>query len=138
MRDWSSLSFLGSRRMLTTSVRTLLMFAAMFQFSCSSTGQPAQFDWKMVADAMGKPGTVQPDGVYKVGLPRTDLHVKVADVEIKPTLALGSWVAFRKMAAETMVMGDLVLTEDEVGPVMGKLQDGKIDITELHNHVLNE
>src|SRR5437588_4218709 len=138
MRDWSSLSFLGSRRMLTTSVRTLLIFAAMFQFACSSTGQPAPFDWKPVADALGKPGAVQSDGVYKVGLPRTDLHVKVGDVEIKPTLALGSWVAFRKMAAETMVMGDLVLTEDEVAPVMAKLQDGGIEITALHNHLLNE
>src|SRR5205807_7917694 len=68
----------------------------------------------------------------------TDLHVKVGDIEIKPALALGSWLAFRKMAAETMVMGDLVLLEDEVAPVMGKLQEGKIEITALHNHVLNE
>jgi len=100
--------------------------------------QGAPADWKQVEQAIGKAGNVQPDGVYKIGLPRTDLHVKVGDVEVKPTLALGSWVAFRKMAAETMVMGDLVLTEDEVGPVMGKLQEGKIDITALHNHVLNE
>ena len=100
----------------------------------SQTSQPnnqqqgAAADWKQVEQAIGKAGNVQPDGVYKIGLPRTDLHVKVGDVEVKPTLALGSWVAFRKMAAETMVMGDLVLTEDEVGPVMGKLQEGKIDI----------
>src|SRR5207249_11877640 len=81
---------------------------------------------------------MQPDGVYKIGLPRTDLHVKVGGLEIKPTLGLGSWVAFQKLAAETMVMGDLVLTEDEVGPVMAKLQDGNIEITALHNHLLNE
>src|SRR5437763_10033070 len=110
----------------------------------SQTSQPnnqqqgAPADWKPVEQAMGKAGTVQRDGVYKIGLPRTDLHVKVGDVEVKPMLALGSWIAFRKMAAEAMVMGDLVLTEDEVGPVMGKLQEGKIDITALHNHVLNE
>ena len=104
----------------------------------SARAQQTPFDWKPVGAAVGKPGTVQPDGVYKIGLPRTDLHVKVGDVQIKPALALGSWLAFRKMAGDTMVMGDLVLTEDEVAPVMAKLQDGGIEITALHNHVLNE
>ena len=120
------------------NAKLLIALFAIFQFACSSTGQPSQFDWKPIADAIGKPGAVQPDGVYKIGLPRTDLHVKVGDLEIKPTLALGSWLAFRKMAAETMVMGDLVLTEDEVAPVMAKLQEGNIEITALHNHLLNE
>ena len=139
MKVRSGFNFSGSGKMWSArSIRTLLVFTAMFQFACYSTGQPAQFDWKPVGEAIGKPGAVQPDGVYKIGLPRTDLHVKVADVEIKPTLALGSWLAFRKMAAETMVMGDLVLTEDEVAPVMGALQDGKIEITALHNHLLGE
>jgi hypothetical protein len=120
----------------------LLALIAMFEAGCTSNGQQsqpsAQFDWKQVEQTIGKAGSVQADGVYKIGLPRTDLRVKVGDVEIKPTLALGSWVAFRKLAAETVVMGDLVLTEDEVGPVMGKLQDGNIQITALHNHLLNE
>ncbi len=111
---------------------------AIAQIACSSAEQPAQFDWKPIEQAIGKAGAIQPDGVYKIGLPRTDLHVKIGDIEIKPTLALGSWVAFRKMAAETMVMGDFVLTEDEVGPVMAKLQEGGIEITALHNHLLNE
>jgi Domain of Unknown Function (DUF1259) len=91
-----------------------------------------------VEQAIGKPGSIQPDGVYKIGLPRTDLHVKVGDVEVKPTLALGSWVAFQKRVAETIAMGDLVLTEDEVAPVMAQLQEGHIEITALHNHLLNE
>ena len=108
------------------------------QVGCSSAAQPGQFDWKPIDQAIGKTGAVQPDGVYKIGLPRTDLHVKVGDVEVKPTLALGSWIAFRKMAADTMVMGDLVLTEDEVGPVMAKLQEGGIEIAALHNHLLTE
>lgn len=107
------------------------------QLSCSSSAQP-QFDWKPVEQAIGKAGAVQPDGIYKIGLPRTDLHVKVGEVEVKPTLALGAWIAFRKMAARTMVMGDLVLTEDEVTPVMTKLQEGGIEIAALHNHLLNE
>ena len=121
---------------------TLIFFIGLFvfiQLGCGSAAQPQmQFDWQPIAQAIGKAGTVQPDGVYKMGLPRSDLQVKVGDGEIKPTLALGSWLAFRKMAAETMVMGDLVLLEDEVGPVMAKLQDGKIEITALHNHLLNE
>ena len=116
----------------------ILSCTAFFFASATTRGQAPQFDWKSVAEAIGKAGAVQPDGVYKIGLPRTDLHVKVGDLEIKPTLALGSWLAFRRMAAETMVMGDLVLTEDEVAPVMGKLQEGSIEITALHNHLLNE
>ncbi len=105
----------------------------------SNTGQQAgAADWKPVEQALGKAGSMQSDGAYKVALPRADLHVKVGTVEVKPALALGSWVAFRKLAAETMVMGDLVLTEAEVGPVMAKLQEGGIEITALHNHILNE
>jgi len=123
---------------LGRKAKLLLALAAILELACSSTGQPAQFDWKQVEQAIGKAGSVQPDGVYKIGLPRTDLHVRVGDVQIKPTLALGSWVAFRKLAAEAMVMGDLVLTEDEVGPVIAKLQEGNIEISALHNHLLNE
>jgi len=119
------------------SVLSLSIVGAFF-LGWSSHAQQPSFDWTPIGAALGKPGTVQPDGVYKISLPRNDLQVKVGDVQIKPALALGSWVAFRKMAAQTMVMGDLVLTEDEVAPVMGKLQDGGIEITALHNHVLNE
>jgi hypothetical protein len=108
------------------------------QLGCSSAAQSGQFDWKPIEQAIGKAGAVQSDGVYKIGLPRTDLHVKVGDIEVKPTLALGSWVAFRKMAADAMVMGDLVLTEDEVAPVMAKLQEGGIEVAALHNHLLTE
>ena len=126
------------RTFIDHRIKLLAALATIFQLSCSSTGQPTPFDWNPVGQAVGKAGVVQPDGVYKIGLPRTDLNVKVGDVAIKPTLALGSWIAFRKMAAETMVMGDLVLTEDEVSPVMAKLQDGRVEITALHNHLLNE
>lgn len=107
----------------------LLALITVLNFSCSSTGQPSQFDWKPVEEAIGKAGSVQPDGVYKIALPRTDLHVKVGDVDVKPALALGSWLAFRKLTAEAIVMGDLVLTEDEVGQVMAKLRERSIEIT---------
>lgn len=96
----------------------------------------AEADWSKVADALGKPGTEMAGGVYRVGLPRTDLHVVLDGVVIKPTLALGSWLAFHSSNDMTMVMGDLVLTEDEVGPVMKKLEESGIEITALHNHLL--
>lgn len=100
------------------------------------TAQAADADWTSVAAALGKSGAEMPGGVYRVGLPRTDLHVTLDGVQIKPTLALGSWLAFQKMGAEGMVMGDLVLTETEVGPVMKKLAEGGLEITALHNHLL--
>ncbi|ASG24451.1 DUF1259 domain-containing protein [Nitrospirillum viridazoti] len=97
----------------------------------------ADADWSAVGQALGKAGTVQPDGVYKVGLPRTDLSVTLDGIAIKPTLALGSWLAFKETAkGQAMVMGDLVLTQDEVNAVAKALEDGGIQITALHNHLL--
>ncbi len=96
----------------------------------------AENDWGKVADALGKSGAEMPGNVYRVGLPRTDLHVTLDGVQIKPTLALGSWLAFQGSGNATMVMGDLVLTEDEIEPVMKKLTDSGLEITALHNHLL--
>ncbi|MBN9561993.1 MAG: DUF1259 domain-containing protein [Alphaproteobacteria bacterium] len=96
----------------------------------------AAADWTEIAGALGKSGTEMPGGVYRVGLPRSDLHVTLDGVELKPSLALGSWLAFRFANGTGMVMGDLVLTESEVNPVMKKLAEGGIEITALHNHLL--
>ena len=71
-----------------------------------------------------------------MGLPRTDLKVLLDGVELKPALALGSWLAFRSEGDQALVMGDLVLTADEVSPVMRKLAAEGIEITALHNHLL--
>jgi len=116
-------------------IRTTLKAAALCIMLPAAAGA-AEADWTKVADALGKSGTEMPGGVYRVGLPRTDLHVKLDGVDIKPTLALGSWLAFQGKGDATMVMGDLVLTEDEVGPVMKKLAENNIEITALHNHLL--
>ncbi len=99
---------------------------------------PVAVDWKAVDAAIGKPGAMQPGDVYKFGLPRTDLMVTVGAVQLKPTLALGAWLAFKAMPHDTMVMGDLVLLEDEVNPVLTKLQEGGIEQTAMHNHVFSE
>ena len=95
-------------------------------------------EWKATQEAIGKKGSLQPGGVFKIGLPRNDLVVTVRGVTLNPVLALGSWVAFKKMGNEAVVMGDLVLTESEVGPVMWSLQESGIEETALHNHLLDE
>lgn len=85
--------------------------------------------------ALGKTAAVQGD-VHRYGMPRSDLKVILDGVTIKPALALGGWVAFEPSKDGTMLMGDLVLTEDEVSPVMLKLMQSGIEITALHNHLI--
>jgi hypothetical protein len=99
---------------------------------------PAASDWKAVEQALGRPGQLQGDGAYKFGLPRGDLKVTVDGVQVKPTLALGSWIAFSSPGQDAMLMGDLVLAEDEVSAVMLALQANGLQVTALHNHVLHE
>ena len=97
----------------------------------------AETDWKRVDEALGRQGADQPGGVHKFGFPRTDLKVTLDGVAIEPALALGSWLAFQPARGdEAMVMGDLVLTQEEVNPVMSRLAEGGIEITALHNHLL--
>jgi hypothetical protein len=92
-------------------------------------------DWEKVDAALGRKGAVSAD-VHRYGFPRSDLTVKLDGVTIKPALALGGWVAFKPMHGEVMVMGDLVLLETEVNPVMAKLIENGIEITAVHNHLL--
>jgi hypothetical protein len=137
----------NSRRIVFAAVAFVLA-TVLVMVTCSATQsesgqshvgpQAAATDWKAVEQALGKAGSMQPGEVYKVSLPRSDLQVNVSGVQVKPALALGSWVAFRKAGDMTMVMGDLVLTEDEVTPVMTKLQVGGVAQTALHNHILYE
>lgn len=111
---------------------------AVVSFAALAQNSPAPGDWKQVEQALGRSGQQQADGAYKFGLPRGDLKVTVAGVQVKPALALGSWVAFSSPGANAMIMGDLVLAEDEVSPVMAGLQENGIQVTALHNHVLHE
>jgi hypothetical protein len=94
-----------------------------------------EIDWKKVDAALGKTAAVSGE-VHRYGFPRSDLQVTVDGVTIKPALALGGWAAFLPMRDEAMVMGDLVLLETEINPVMAKLLDGGIEITAVHNHLL--
>jgi hypothetical protein len=97
----------------------------------------AEPDWKAVEQALGKPGQVQAGDVFRVGMPRTDLSVKVKGVPVKAGFALGSYAAFRQLGDRAMVMGDLVLLDQEVPGVMSGLFSGGFEVTAVHNH-LNE
>jgi Domain of Unknown Function (DUF1259) len=126
--------------LLTTTVAAASLYCgtlAMGQTPSSSSPSNAN-DWKQVEQAMGRPGQIQPGDVIKFGMPRKDLNVVLDSVTIKPALALGSWAAFKRDSGGAMVMGDLVLTEDEVEPVMMKLQEGGIHESAVHNHLLGE
>src|SRR5712692_2079910 len=110
---------------------------ATFALALPSLASAAETDWmNRVGDALGKPGSEMPGGLYRIGLARTDLKVTLDGIELKAGFALGSWLAFHKMGDEGMVMGDLVLTDEEVNPVMKKLEEGGIEVTALHNHLL--
>jgi Domain of Unknown Function (DUF1259) len=124
------------KRLFSTALTPLAAAAVAMTLLAAVPGTAAEPDWSKVSAALGKSGTEMPGGVYRVGLPRTDLHVTLDGVELKPGFALGSWLAFRPDGKETMVMGDLVLTETEIEPVMTKLADSGINITALHNHLL--
>ena len=101
----------------------------------SLPARAAEIDWKKVDAALGKTAAVSGE-VHRYGLPRSDLHVTLDGIAIKPALALGGWVAFAPMHGEAMVMGDLVLLETEITPVMSRLLDSGLEITAIHNHIL--
>jgi Domain of Unknown Function (DUF1259) len=112
----------------------LLLITALL--ACAGAAQAQEIDWKKVDDALGRPGAVSGD-VHRYGFPRSDLQVTLDGVAIKPGFALGGWVAFKPMhGSGAMVMGDLVLLQTEVNPVMAKLIEGGLDITAVHNHLL--
>jgi hypothetical protein len=119
-----------------TTVIALAFLAAISAYAATSA-YAADADWSQVDDALGAKGSMQAGDVWKYGFARSDLEVKLDGVTLEPGFALGSWAAFKQMGDGTaMVMGDLVLLEDEVGPVMQRLARGGIDITAVHNHLL--
>jgi hypothetical protein len=112
---------------------------------CGATGVHAQtptgtVDWQAVERAMGRGGTMQPGGVYRFSMPRTDLRVTSRGVRIRPALSLGSWAAFKERGgpADVVVMGDLVLTEAESNRVIQRLQAGGVGQSAIHKHLLDE
>lgn len=114
----------------------LRWLASLSTMALCLSAAAADIDWSKVDQALGKRGSDQPGGVHKYGLPRSDLHITVDGVAIKPSLALGSWLAFQPTTDGAMFMGDLVLTDTEISPVMQRLIEGGVEITAVHNHLL--
>ena len=115
----------------------LVFFGLIAIVTSPVVARAADPDWKAVEQALGKPGQLQPGDVFRIGMPRTDLAVTVKGVPVKAGFALGSYAAFKQMGDRAMVMGDLVLLDQEVPAVMSGLFSGGLDVTAVHNH-LNE
>jgi Domain of Unknown Function (DUF1259) len=115
--------------------RNLMLVALVTAVAFPALSKAAEIDWNKVDAALGKTAAVSGE-VHRYGLPRSDLHVTLDGVAIKPALALGGWVSFAPVHGEAMAMGDLVLLDSEITPVMTKLLDGGLDITAIHNHIL--
>lgn len=134
------------RNLKLLSVRTHRLAAVMMLAMSLHTTSPAQAtgeqnagEWKTVEDAFGFAPANLPGGVARFNMPRKDLHVTVAGIQVKPALALGSWAAFHHVGEnDAMIMGDLVLTEEEVAPVLKALHEGGVEVTALHNHLNGE
>jgi hypothetical protein len=113
----------------------LWLLASLLAASFTSVATAQEIDWQKVDDALGRKPAVSGD-VHRYGFPRADLAVTLDGVAIKPALALGGWVAFKPAHGGAMIMGDLVLLETEINPVMLKLIEGGLEITAVHNHLL--
>jgi hypothetical protein len=119
--------------------RAALVLAALFVIAPAGAWGQGQSEWAAADRALGRPGADQPGSVHKYGFPRSDLTVTVGGTQLRPALALGSWIALKRtIDGKTMAMGDLVLTENEVAPVMAALQRGGVEQTAVHNHLIGE
>lgn len=126
-----------SKNIMEKTMRKMnaMVAAAASLMLLSSLPAAAETDWSKVDAVLGKKPAVTGQ-VHRYGLPRSDLHVTLDGVIIKPGLALGGWAAFMPMGKDTMLMGDLVLTESEINPVMTKLLAEGLEVTAIHNHLL--
>jgi hypothetical protein len=115
----------------------VVTFGLIVSVGMPTEARAADPDWKAVEQALGKTGQMQPGDVFRIGMPRTDLNVTVKGVPVKAGFALGSYAAFKQVGDHAMVMGDLVLLDQEVPAVMSGLFAGGLEVTAVHNH-LNE
>lgn len=117
---------------LAPAISLIILFLAAPVFA-------AELPIQQMDQILGRKAQQAPAEVYKYSWPRSDLHVRKAGVSIEPGLALGSWAGFKQMkTGEAMVMGDLVLLDTEVNPVVAALQAHKISVSAVHNHLIGE
>ncbi len=116
-------------------MRPMLSVMTAMLMAGAGVAHAQEIDWKKVDDAFGRTAAVSGD-VHRYGFPRTDLQVTLEGVAIKPAFALGGWIAIKPAHSGAMAMGDLVLLQTEINPVMAKLIEGGLNITAVHNHLL--
>src|SRR5947208_6727348 len=116
-------------------MRAIKLLAICATMTIATAANAQGVDWQKVDAALGRSAAVTGD-VHRYGFPRTDLQVTVDGVAIKPAFALGGWAAFKPMGNMAMVMGDLVLLDTEIKPVISKLKEGGLDVTAIHTHLL--
>jgi hypothetical protein len=114
----------------------VILSAAIVSAALVGFAQAQEVDWTKVDDAFGRKAAAVGGDVHRYGFPRTDLTVTLDGVTIKPSLALGGWVAMKPAHGGVMAMGDIVLLETEINPVMAKLIASGLEITAIHNHLL--
>ena len=114
--------------------------SAKHNAAVSTTAPPAApaVDWNAIDGAVGRKGDVLAGDVHRYSFPRSDLRVTLDGTALKPGFALGSYAAFAATSKDVVVMGDLVLLETEVSPVMAKLQEQGIELSGVHNHLLRD
>lgn len=117
-------------------MRTKLLLISLLAAAAASTANAQDIDWQKVDAAFGRKPAIVSGDVHRYGFPRTDLNVTLDGVTVKPALALGGWIALKPAHGGAMVMGDLVLLETEINPVMAKLIENGLEITAVHNHLL--
>ncbi len=119
-----------------TALAAHLTAASAAPPSAPSAAHPSGLDTARIEELTGVKGTLDAKaGVFKVSVPRSDLSVAAGGVHVTPPLGLTSWAAFQRAGVgEAMVMGDLVLLEDQVNPVMSVALDNGLEVTALHNH----
>jgi len=134
-RRWRSLSIdcAWNQKEGALAMRGIVILATALVVGGGAAAQ--EIDWKKIDDTLGRSAAVTAD-VHRYGFPRTDLNVTLDGVTIKPALALGGWTAFKPVHGGVMMMGDLVLLESEITPVMTAAIENGLEITAIHNHVL--
>jgi Domain of Unknown Function (DUF1259) len=114
----------------------IVVSAAILSAALAGTARADDVDWSKVDAAFGRKAAAVAGDVHRYGFPRTDLQVTLDGVAIKPALALGGWVAFKPAHGGVMAMGDVVLLETEINPVISRLIASGLEITAVHNHLL--
>src|SRR6516165_3728448 len=135
MRNKLGLSILILAASLAVAANSAIAESAIFSEPFISNAHAQAIDWQKIDETLGRKPAVSGD-VHRYGFPRSDLTVTLDGVTIKPSLALGGWIAFKPAHGGAMAMGDLVLLETEVAPVVAKLTESGFEITAIHNHLL--